>query len=154
MKKEYFDATHICFAWVIGVGKDEKVHRSDAGEPKGTAGGPILDALRAADVTNVLVVVVRYFGGTKLGTGGLSRAYRAVAAEALSKAGKKELLEEVRLKAPISLADRLLKLSGRFDAKVKEKKFAQEVSVAFLVPVRRREVFLKEAEKIIGRVSG
>ena len=154
MKKEYFDATHICFAWVIGVGKDEKVRSSDAGEPKGTAGLPILDAIRRTGVTNVLAAVVRYFGGTKLGTGGLSRAYRQAASEALTKAGKKELLEEIRLKAPLSLADRLLKLSIRFKAEVKEKKFAQALSVAFLVPASRREAFLKEAEKIIGRAAG
>ena len=151
MKKEYFDATHICFAWVIGVGKEEKVRSSDAGEPKGTAGAPILDAIRRAGITNTLVAIVRYFGGTKLGTGGLSRTYRQAAAEALAKAGKKELLEEIRLKAPLALADRILKLSGRFDAEAKEKKFAQDVSIVFLVPASCREAFLKEAEKIIGR---
>ncbi len=154
LKKEYFDATHICFAWVIGSGKDEKIRSSDAGEPKGTAGLPILDAIRRRGLTNTLVAIVRYFGGTKLGTGGLSRTYRDVATEALAKAGKKELLEEIRLKAPLSRADRLLKLSHRFDAEVKEKKFAQDASILFLVPASRREAFLKEAERIIGRASG
>ncbi|MGH8003484.1 MAG: IMPACT family protein [Limisphaerales bacterium] len=154
LKREYFDATHTCYAWVTGTGKDEKARSSDAGEPKGTAGPPILDAIRGAGVTNVLVTVVRYFGGTKLGTGGLSRAYRQAAAEALALAGKKELLAEVHLRAPIPLADRLLKLSKRFSAEVKEKKFAQDVSVTLLVPVSQREAFLKEAEKITGRTAG
>ncbi len=154
LKKEYFDATHICFTWVIGVGKEEKARRSDAGEPKGTAGPPILDAVRRAGVTNALVAVVRYFGGTKLGTGGLSRAYRDAAVEALALAGKKELLEEIQLNAPLSLADRLLNLAKKFGVGVKEKKFGQDASILFLVPVSRREVFLKEGEKIIGMASG
>lgn len=154
LKKKYFDATHVCFAWVIGSGKDEKVRSSDAGEPKGTAGAPILNAIRSAGVSNVLVAIVRFFGGTKLGTGGLSRAYRLAAAEALGLAGKKELLEEVRLRAPLPMADRLLKLSKRFNAEVKEKKFARDVSVSLLIPASRREAFLKEAERIIGRVAG
>ncbi len=154
LKKEYFDASHICFAWLIRTVKEEKARSSDAGEPKSTAGPPILDAIRGAGLTNVLAAVVRYFGGTKLGTGGLSRAYRRAAAEALVLAGKTELLEEIQLQAPISFADRLLKLARRFDAEVREKKFAQEVSVVFLVPSSRREAFLREAERITGRGAG
>lgn len=154
LKKEYFDANHICYAWLVGAGKEEKARSSDAGEPKGTAGPPILEVIRGASITNVLVVVVRYFGGTKLGTGGLSRAYRQAAVEALALAGKKELLEEVRLSAPLSLADRLLNLSKRFGAEVKEKKFGADASFLFLVPSSRQEVFQKEAEKILGRRGG
>lgn len=154
LKKEYFDASHICYAWLVGVGKEEKARSSDAGEPKGTAGPPILEAIRGASVTNVLVAVVRYFGGTKLGTGGLSRAYRQAAAKALALAGKKELLVEVRLSAPLPLADRLLALSKRFEAEVKEKNFAGKMTAIFLVPASRRDDFIKEAEKIIGRLSG
>ncbi len=154
LKKEYFDASHICYAWVTGVRKEEKARSSDAGEPKGTAGPPILEAIRGAGVTNVLAAIVRYFGGTKLGTGGLSRTYRRAAVAALALAGKTELLEEIQLQAPISFADRLLKLARRFDAEVREKKFAQEISVVFLVPSSRREAFLREAEKITGRAAG
>ena len=154
LKKEYFDASHICYAWLVGVGKEEKARSSDAGEPKGTAGPPILEAIRGASVTNVLVAVVRYFGGTKLGTGGLSRAYRQAAGGALELAGKKELLEEVRLSAPLPLADRLLNLTKKFGAEVKEKSFAGEMTATFLVPTSRYGVFLKEVGKIIGRTSG
>ena len=154
MKKEYFDASHHCFAWVVNTGRQEKTRTSDAGEPKGTAGPPILEAIRGTGLTNVLVAVVRYFGGTQLGTGGLSRAYRRAASEALKAAGKKELLEEVRLSAPLTLADRLLNLSKRFGAEVKKKNFAGEMTATFLVPISRREAFLKEAEKVIGRTAG
>ena len=154
LKKEYFDASHICYAWLLGSGKEERVRSSDAGEPKGTAGPPILDAIHGAGLTNVLAAVVRYFGGTKLGTGGLSRAYRQAAAEALKLAGKKELLEEVRLSAPIPLADRLLRLAKKFGAEVREKKFGQEASFLFLIPASRQVAFLKEAEKILDRRAG
>ena len=154
LKKEYFDASHHCFAWVVNTGRQEKTRTSDAGEPKGTAGPPILEAIRGTGLTNVLVAVVRYFGGTQLGTGGLSRAYRRAASEALKAAGKKELLEEVRLSAPLTLADRLLNLSQRFGAEVKKKNFAGEMTATFLVPISRREAFLKEAEKVIGRTAG
>ncbi len=152
LKKEYFDASHICFAWSVGSEKDEKTRFSDAGEPKGTAGPPILAVIRAASVTNVLVAVVRCFGGTKLGTGGLSRAYRQAAKEVLALAGKKELLTEVRLSAPLTLADRLLNLSKRFGAEVREKIFSGEMTATFLVPASRREAFLKEAGKIIEEI--
>lgn len=154
LKKDYFDASHVCFGWVIGRGKDEIPRSSDAGEPKGTAGPSILDAIRGAGLTNALVVVVRYFGGTKLGTGGLSRTYRQAASEALAKAGKKELAEELRLQAPLSLVDRILNLAARFGAEVKQKTFANGMTAVFLVPVSRKEEFVKETEKILGRNSG
>ena len=74
IKKKYWDARHNCFAFVIG--KNHEIQRfSDDGEPQGTAGKPILEALLTGNFHNVLIVVTRYFGGTLLGTGGLVRAY-------------------------------------------------------------------------------
>ena len=75
MKKKYWDATHNCFACVIGE-KGEYVRSSDDGEPGGTAGRPMLDVLLKEEIQNAAVVVTRYFGGTLLGTGGLVRAYQ------------------------------------------------------------------------------
>lgn len=74
IRKKYYDARHHCFAYMIGKNK-EITRCSDDGEPSGTAGKPILEVLLGADVTNVVAVVTRYFGGTLLGTGGLVRAY-------------------------------------------------------------------------------
>lgn len=71
----FADATHNCFAWRVGAGRQIAAHAGDAGEPAGTAGRPMLQALEARKVTNVAAVVTRYFGGVKLGTGGLRRAY-------------------------------------------------------------------------------
>ncbi|HMC20313.1 MAG TPA: YigZ family protein, partial [Thermoanaerobaculia bacterium] len=82
--KRHFDATHHC--WAFRLFQDNRTRSSDAGEPSGTAGRPILPAIEGADLFDIAVVVVRWFGGVKLGTGGLSRAYRHAAAETLRKA--------------------------------------------------------------------
>ncbi|HMF10433.1 MAG TPA: YigZ family protein [Thermoanaerobaculia bacterium] len=117
LRREYHDATHVAFAWKIGVGHAARSRASDAGEPSGTAGKPILAAIQSAGVTDVLVAVVRYFGGTKLGTGGLARAYREAAARALASAGRSEARETVEIEVrcsfeSIGAARRLLGLPG------------------------------------------
>ena len=81
LEKEFPDATHHCWAWRLGVPARER--SADAGEPAGTAGVPILQVLRGAGLADVMAVVVRWFGGTKLGKGGLARAYAGAAREAL-----------------------------------------------------------------------
>lgn len=82
IKKQYKDATHYCYAYII----NNHERCSDNGEPSGTAGMPILNVLKQNDLTNILCVVIRYFGGIKLGAGGLIRAYSTSASEALNKA--------------------------------------------------------------------
>ncbi|MBZ0111174.1 MAG: IMPACT family protein [Thermoanaerobaculia bacterium] len=81
LRQEHSDATHHCWAWRLGPHASER--SSDDGEPSGTAGVPILRMLRGADLTDVLAVVVRWYGGTKLGKGGLARAYAGAVREAL-----------------------------------------------------------------------
>lgn len=85
LKKAYFDARHHCYAYRIG-GKGELFRTNDDGEPSGTAGRPILGQLLSSELTNVLIVVVRYFGGIKLGTSGLIYAYKTAAADAIANA--------------------------------------------------------------------
>ncbi len=85
LRKRHFDATHHCYAWRLGP-RGERWRANDDGEPSGTAGKPILGQLLSAEVTDCLIVVVRYFGGTKLGVPGLIAAYREAAAEALAAA--------------------------------------------------------------------
>ena len=82
IRDEYPNATHYCTAYVIGK-NGEYGHYNDDGEPSGTAGMPMFDVLRKNDLTNIAVVVVRYFGGIKLGTSGLIVAYKAAAADAI-----------------------------------------------------------------------
>ena len=85
VKKKYFDARHHCYAYMLGPDK-KNFRSSDDGEPSGTAGKPILNKILSKDVTNVCVVVTRYFGGIKLGTSGLITAYKTAAREALDNA--------------------------------------------------------------------
>ena len=86
-QKKYYDARHVCYAYMLGA--DRKNFRAnDNGEPSGTAGKPILGQINSKELTDVLVIVVRYFGGIKLGTSGLIVAYRTAAAQALEEAGR------------------------------------------------------------------
>ncbi|MCX6233851.1 MAG: YigZ family protein [Bacteroidetes bacterium] len=85
LRKEYHDALHHCYAWVLGADKSS-YRLNDDGEPSGSAGRPIYGQMVSNDLTNVLIVVVRYFGGTKLGIPGLINAYRTAAREALDQA--------------------------------------------------------------------
>ena len=96
-QKDYYDARHVC--WAYRLGADGQEYRSnDNGEPSGTAGKPILGQLISHDLSDVLLVVVRYFGGVKLGTSGLIVAYRTAASEALAAANKIERLVEQEMK--------------------------------------------------------
>jgi uncharacterized YigZ family protein len=85
LRKQYYDARHHCYAYVLGDNQ-ENFRANDDGEPNHSAGDPILGQIRARQLTNVLVVVVRYFGGIKLGVGGLVQAYKTAASEALEQA--------------------------------------------------------------------
>jgi uncharacterized YigZ family protein len=86
LKKKYYDATHHCYAYILGF--DKSAYRiNDDGEPSGTAGRPIYGQILSTDLTNILIVVIRYYGGTKLGVPGLIHAYKTAASEALASAG-------------------------------------------------------------------
>ena len=86
IRKQSHDATHHCYAWRIGLKSDVQFQYNDDGEPSGTAGKPIYDTIEGRDLNNLVCVVTRYFGGTKLGTGGLARAYSQCASETLDQA--------------------------------------------------------------------
>jgi uncharacterized YigZ family protein len=101
MKKLHPKANHVCYAFRLGA-TGTHYRASDAGEPSGTAGAPILGQLRSHNLTNILLVVVRYFGGTKLGVSGLIQAYRESAAEALKNAEIIKDFEKGRLKVSIA----------------------------------------------------
>lgn len=110
IRAEFPDARHHCPAWIVRVpGEQDREHSSDDGEPSGTAGRPMLDVLRGSGLTDVCAVVVRYFGGILLGTGGLVRAYSDSVSEAI-RAAEIWTVSEVpqwRLTAPVTAAGRL-----------------------------------------------
>ena len=111
LRKEYHDARHHCFAWVLG--HDRQTYRvNDDGEPSGTAGRPILGQINSKELTNILVVVIRYFGGTLLGVSGLINAYRSAAADAISNANivEKHLMERWSVSFPYTAMNDVMKV--------------------------------------------
>lgn len=101
-KEKYQDASHVCHAFVIG-NNAEVLGMSDAGEPSGTAGRPMLDVLKGSGITNIVLTVTRYFGGTLLGTGGLVKAYGDCAKTVIEKAIEENAVEEILEKKEFSI---------------------------------------------------
>ncbi|MFH1679342.1 MAG: YigZ family protein [Candidatus Eisenbacteria bacterium] len=146
LRKTRHDATHVCFAWRIGRGAGEKRRSSDAGEPAGTAGAPLLAALERAGVSDALVAVVRWFGGTKLGTGGLARAYGECARLAVenARAGVRVLREPLRASFPYPHAGRVLRIAEKHRAVIEDSVYAEEVTIRIAVPASRLAAFREE----------
>ena len=124
IKKAYPKATHYCYAYVVDYSKKS----SDDGEPGGTAGMPILNVLEKEKITNILAIVVRYFGGIKLGAGGLVRAYSSSVRDTLKKADKILLIEGVQIKITIPY-DRQNELNYILkDSEIVDKTFTDKVT--------------------------
>jgi uncharacterized YigZ family protein len=119
-RKQCHDATHWCFAARFGVAPFVLERSSDAGEPKGTAGVPILQQIQNHDLTDCAIIVTRYFGGTKLGTGNLARAYAECAALALQDATtiQRKLLRPMLIECSFDLQSLVYHIAGRFEASV------------------------------------
>lgn len=131
VKRRYPDATHHVPAFVIGHGKSLITHCTDDGEPSGTAGKPALAVLQGSGLGNVVVVVTRYFGGTKLGTGGLVKAYGDAVREILPMVKRAELVATVTLAftLPYKLYELCARLIESHHGKVLEKTFGAEVDL-------------------------
>ena len=131
IKEEFADATHNVPVYIIGHGGSEIAHCSDAGEPSGTAGRPALAVLRGSGLGDVAVVITRYFGGTKLGTGGLVRAYsegvRSVV-EAVTRA-EKVLTHTIMLAFPYTYLERIRILVADQAGTVLDEEFAEDVTL-------------------------
>lgn len=155
IRRKEHAATHHCFAYVIGAGG--KIFKySDDGEPTGTAGRPIYQAITGKNLTDVLVVVVRYFGGTKLGTGGLTRAYAQAAGELLDKAGivEKLMCDSLTFSIPFSIYDRALRIINEGGYRIIDQNFAEQVTINVDVRKSHTERFMaKFAELTGGRID-
>ena len=132
----YHDARHVCYAWRLGYGQQIDEVRNDAGEPSGTAGEPILRALRQAELSDCVAVVVRYFGGIKLGTGGLARAYGQTAGAAVERAMRKTVLlgREFRLVFPYALQKTVTRLLDSQRGRVLDETYAADVAWLIWLP--------------------
>jgi len=128
IRSEFGDATHNCFAYRIGPDGGE-TRMADDGEPRGTAGRPIRESIEKHSVTNVVVVVTRYYGGTKLGVGGLKRAYSEAASDALQTAQKAEMFVTEQLVAsfPHSYISSVMHAITKVSARVSDAVYDEEV---------------------------
>lgn len=145
LEKEFHDATHVCFAWRLGG----SARAADAGEPAGTAGKPILGSIDAEGLDDVLVAVVRYFGGTKLGTAGLARCYRAAAREALAAAGSKEIFvsDEIAVDASFAQISAVKRLVSPPDIVLLDESFADRARFRLRVRRSRREELVRRLDE-------
>ena len=135
IKKKYYDARHHCYGWILEGGRRKK--SGDDGEPSGTAGAPILAALERQGITDGLIVVTRYFGGIKLGTGGLTRAYAHAAAQGLAASTLAELqtLRRVAVTVAYPLFSPLENWLQKNEIRVADKSYAENVTLTlYLTP--------------------
>ena len=138
VRKREYAATHWCWAWRLGL-EGDAFRTSDDGEPSGSAGAPILRQIDARDLTNTLVVVTRYYGGTKLGVGGLVRAYGEAASDALDAARTVEHVVRVSVRLRFAYDDTspAMHTVNRFDAEIAEQHYTANTEL--VVRVRRSE---------------
>ena len=155
MKKKYFDARHNCSAYVLGEGAD-KQKSNDDGEPGGTAGNPILEAIKKNELTNIVVVVTRYFGGIKLGAGGLIRAYSHAAVLGLEAATILAMTPFQQLDVTVSY-DMLAAVEHwmrQNEIRSREADYAENVTLHLLIPPESTETVRTELTDLTSGKAG
>ncbi len=160
-KKEY-TANHHCYAYIIKKNNDQVSFKySDDGEPNGTAGKPIYDVIKGSSLVNLLLVVTRYFGGTKLGTGGLVKAYSESAKLLLDKSGIKEnyITQKYKVEIEFALYDLMLNLINKLGATKTESDFSEKVVIQLEIRQSKAEqleneiIELSKGKAIIEKIS-
>jgi uncharacterized YigZ family protein len=149
LRKKYYDATHHCYAYLLG--KEKKVFRAnDDGEPNGTAGLPILNQIRSKGITNVLVVIVRYFGGTKLGASGLVNAYKTASAEVLAQAEvvEKILTQTLQIQFDYHLTNEVMKLIKEHEATIEKQTFEDRCKIRIRVRENQYDNLMKHLREL------
>ena len=131
ISKQYFDASHNCYAYNVGFGSTKISRFNDAGEPSGTAGQPIMNVIHGKNLTNIVLIVTRYFGGTKLGKGGLIRAYSECAQEVLIKCRiiKKYLYKTINLKFDYDLTGPTMRIISQYNIKILNSTYGQQTEL-------------------------
>ncbi len=154
MKKQHYDASHNCWAYVI---RDGAMRFSDDGEPGGTAGNPMMQVLQREELYNIVCVVTRYFGGTLLGAGGLVRAYTKGAKIAIDAAGRsmKRVWSVLYIPCPYNFYERVKLEAEAFGAVIRDTQFGSEVELEILVAQPQAQAFLdKITDMTAGTVEG
>ena len=153
LKKEHPSANHHCYAYRLGADK-LNFRANDDGEPSNTAGKPILGQIQSNDLTNILIVVVRYFGGTLLGVGGLIQAYKNSAAEVLkeSKTIEKFIEFHYTIQFPFEQLNDVMKLLKQLDCKISAQQFDTDCEISFSVRKANSEQCELKLKKIEGLI--
>lgn len=151
LRKIYFDATHHCYAWVLGH-KGTQFRANDDGEPNHSAGDPILGQIRSHQLTNVLIVVVRYFGGTKLGVSGLIQAYKTSAALAIEENEiiEKRVMEEIIIQFGYPQMNEVMKIVKAENLNIK----SQELGLDCLLKLELRMGILDQVTEKLKDIEG
>lgn len=155
LRKKYYDARHHCYAYVLG--EDYMLFRAnDDGEPNHSAGDPILGQIRSKDLTNTLVVVIRYFGGTKLGVSGLIHAYKTATEEALN---ENEIIEvpitdTIEVTFDYESTSEVMRLVKDMDLKIESQKYEIDCSLVINVQVDQTEMLVKKLQLLKDTGSG
>ncbi|MBI3510072.1 MAG: YigZ family protein [Bacteroidetes bacterium] len=151
LRKEHHSARHHCYAFRLGADK-QFFRANDDGEPSGTGGKPILGQIQSHGLTNVLIVVVRYFGGTLLGVSGLIHAYRSAAADALAKASimEKQIMEIYELHFPYATMNDVMKILKDEELRQWEQDFQLECKLKFAVRKRDADKIVAELRNMEG----
>jgi len=156
LRKKYYDSTHVCFAYRLGNGREDYSRYNDDGEPSGTAGLPIYNEIRSKAYFNVLAAVVRYYGGTKLGTGGLTRAYGQAAKNVLevSKTVTVHVKHRVSVSFPFDFTGEIMQVVSRFALDIVKQDYSAEgIYMELDVPVAKvKEVGRQIIERSGGKV--
>ncbi len=151
LKKEYYDARHHCYAYILG--KDATHYRAnDDGEPGHSAGDPILGQIRSHNLTDVLIVVIRYFGGTKLGVGGLIHAYKTAAADAITNNAiiQKIVTAHLTINFEYLSMNSVMKLIKDYDLKIEEQVFDNQCFIKFSVREKLKTEVIEKLKKMRG----
>jgi len=143
ISRKHHDATHNCFVYRIGIGDRAIFRYSDDGEPSGTAGKPILEAIDGRELTHIVCVVTRYFGGTKRGTGGLARAYGECAAKTLDRGDKikKYITQPLRIVYEYDLTGVVMGLVSDYDCKIESTHYKTDTEMTLSVRLSLLERF-------------
>lgn len=148
-RRKYYDARHCCYAYMLGPGREE-FRANDDGEPSSTAGKPILGQINSAELTDVLIVVVRYYGGVNLGTGGLIVAYRAAAADAIanSKIEIRQVEEIVKYDFTYPMMNDVMHIVKEIQPKIIDQKFDNTCSITLSVRKSEAELLKSRLKKL------
>ena len=151
LRKEYYDATHHCYAYRLGP-HGETFRANDDGEPSGTAGKPILGQLLSADLTNCLVVVVRYFGGTKLGVSGLIQAYKESTADviAVSKIIEKTVDRIIKVDFSYISMNGVMRIIKDMNPRIDEQVFDNLCTMKLRIRESEADILIAKLEKVEG----